>query len=115
MDTITLKPPKRVVIDPRILKIIPVVDEVLDEKTDNHIFRVTWTDIGNVERDIKELTEEHLTNLIPWCCQRKLDRTRQIFECERERRLTGSYPGEFDEMIEQYKGDPEIWRLKIYD
>lgn len=112
MET-TIAPPRRVTIEPDILKTTQV-DEKLDIKEDNNIFRITWTPENGNEIDIKEIGNEHLANLVTFLIRNGLKRTVKIIIAEGRRRVEGSYPPDFEELIQQYKQDPETWRLKIY-
>lgn len=77
--------------------------------------RITWTSADGRETDIQQLEDGHLVNLLRWLQRKKLPRTRDIIMGEAERRVTQSYPPDFDEMVDEYKANPETWRLKIYE
>ncbi len=89
------------------------VDELI--QTAMSSFRITWTDRFNTERDIKKLSQSHLNALPGFLSRNGLRRCRQIMEWEIVRRNIGSYPEDFDILVEKYKACPETWRLKIYD
>lgn len=89
------------------------VDELIQTAMDS--FRITWTDRFNTERDIRKLSKAHLAALPGFLAERSLRKCKKIILAEIKRRATGSYPEDFDVLVEEYKARPEIWRLKIYD
>jgi hypothetical protein len=85
------------------------LDRVVQEKSQR---KITWTDKHNTEREITKLSDAHAYKLSYWL--KPYPNARKIIQAELERRATGNYPPNFDEMISEYKKNPDIWRLKVY-
>lgn len=96
---------------------IPQVQEKVHLQEDDlpaSTFKVTWTDQGDREQDIRELNDGHIVNLNSFLLKEELHKTQEIIMCELERRVTGEYPSHFFQLCLDYRNDPETWRLKIY-
>lgn len=88
------------------------VEERLDVKPS--FKKITWTDQYGNEKNIRKLTDGHISNLAGWLRDRGLTETEKLIQGEMERRCTGAYPAWFDRLVQEYKQCPEIWRLKVY-
>jgi hypothetical protein len=104
---------KEIYIEPDLLN-FKQVEERLDAKPKIKTVSVTWTDQHDTERSIQNLTDGHAANLAPWLRERGFTKCEEIIQAELQRRCTGSYPDGFDQLVEDYKSRPEIWRMKVY-
>ncbi len=110
MEVPTIKRKTEIYIEPSLL-ILNGVEERLDKPKLN--IEITWTDQYGTERDIKKLTDGHISNLAPWLRDRGFLRAETIIQGELERRCTGSYPSDFDESVQIYKSRPDTWSMQI--
>ena len=104
---------KEIFVEPDLLN-FHQIEERLDVKPKVKTVKVTWTDQHGTERNIQKLTDGHIANLAPWLRDLGLIKSEEIIQAELQRRCTGSYPDGFDQMVEEYKSHPEIWRMKVY-
>jgi hypothetical protein len=76
--------------------------------------RVTWKDQKGKVHELREMEDDHLSNLWNFLLRNSWEKTWQIVDCEVQRRVVGAYPDDFEALCAAYKKKPELRNMKIH-